>query len=158
MSSTTALRDQLARLAGELNLRCADRWVVIGSAAAWLVGADVEVGDIDILTSARDAEVLIAAWAEHRLPIAPSANDDLFRSRYGRFGFEPLRVEIMGDLDVYTNDRWQPVRVRQSTPIDVDGAIIDVPTRIEQVRLLRLFGREKDLARIASLTTHSEPH
>src|ERR1700760_3315612 len=65
----TALRGQLAALAGELNLRCRDKWTIIGSAAAWLVGADVEVADIDVMTSVRDADTLLACWASQRLPV-----------------------------------------------------------------------------------------
>jgi len=155
----TALRGQLAALAGELNLRCRDKWTIIGSAAAWLVGADVEVADIDVMTSVRDADTLLACWASQRLPVVSSDVSELFRSRYGRFAFEPWRVEVMGGLDLHVDGvGWQPVRARHVTPVDVLGHAVMIPTRAEQVRILRSFGREKDLARAALLSIRQETH
>lgn len=157
MTSDDARRHQLAALAAELALRCSDAWVIIGSAAAWLVGADVTVADIDVLTSVRDADMLMAQWCEQRMTVAASADDDRFRSRYGRFAFEPLRVEVMGALDVWDGNAWQPVRVRDVVPVDVLGVGVYVPARHEQIRLLRQFGREKDKLRIAALSLHQDP-
>ena len=155
MKSDAARRHQLAALAAELSLRCSDPWVIIGSAAAWLIGADVTVDDIDVLTSQRDAGMLMALWGEHRMPAQTSISDDLFRSLYGRFAFAPLRVEVMGGLDVWDGQAWQPVRVREVVPVDMFGASVNVPARHEQIRLLRQFGREKDKLRIAALSHHS---
>lgn len=157
MKSDAARRHQLAALAAELSLRCSDPWVIIGSAAAWLIGADVTVDDIDVMTSPRDASLLLAQWCEQRMAVAASEEDDLFRSRYGRFAFEPLRVEVMGGLDAWDGQGWQPVRVREVVPVDVLGVSVNIPARHEQIRLLRQFGRPKDNLRIAALRHHS-PH
>src|SRR5690606_3219435 len=65
-----------------------DPWWLIGSTAMLLSGVDgVVPGDIDVLTSERDAEAFVARHADmldgnHRPP-----GDALFRSRFARFRF-----------------------------------------------------------------------
>ncbi len=148
---SASLRAQLAWLSAEMDACCADRWVVIGSAAAWLVGADVDIADIDLLTSERDAVALMARWSDALEPSVPRTGDALFRSRFARFGFSPLPVEVMGELELHRANGWQPVRVDGIATIAVDGAGVPVPTIPSQISILESFGREKDLRRAALL-------
>ena len=151
---SASLRAQLAWLATEMDACCTDRWVLIGSAAAWLVGANVDIADIadiDLLTSERDAVALMERWSDTLEPAMPRAGDDLFRSRFARFGFSPLAVEVMGDLELHGVRGWQRVRVNDIATIAVDGTKVPVPAIQAQIDLLESFGREKDLRRGAIL-------
>jgi hypothetical protein len=148
---SASLRAQLAWLATEMDACCTDRWVLIGSAAAWLVGANVDIADIDLLTSERDAVVLMERWSDTLEPAMRRAGDDLFRSRFARFGFSPLAVEVMGDLELHDVRGWQRVRVNDIATIAVDGAKVPVPAIQAQIGLLESFGRDKDLRRAAIL-------
>jgi hypothetical protein len=145
-----SLRQTLAACVPELQRRCADSWVVIGSAAAHLAGAQVEVADLDVLTSTRDAQSLIDHWHGRLLATDTPVDADRFRSRFARFEF-PLPVEIMGDLEVATPDGWRPVRVGEIRRVEIDGLNVPVPTIAEQIRLLEGFGRPKDSQRAGLL-------
>lgn len=144
------LRQTLAACVPDLHRCCRDRWVVIGSAATWLAGETLAVHDLDVLTSARDAEALIEHWQARLVATDKAAGAERFRSHFARFAFE-LPVEIMGDLQVHDGQRWQPLTVGDSVTARIDGLEIPVPSRAEQIRILKLFGRDKDLQRVARL-------
>jgi hypothetical protein len=123
-----------------------DPWWLIGSAAMHLAGeGDAFPHDIDVLTSERDAEAFIARHGELLEHEHRPADGERFRSRFARFGFSPLPVELMGDLQVWREGEWRPVRIEFTRMIDCAGHSIAVPTLAEQLRLFEWFGRAKDL-------------
>jgi hypothetical protein len=142
----TSLRHTLAACVPDLQRCCVDSWVVIGSSAACLAGARVEVADLDVLTSARDARSLIDHWHGRLLAVDAPVDVDRFRSRFARFEF-PLPVEVMGDLEVAAPDGWRPVRIGEIRTVEIDGLRVPIPTVAEQIRLLEWFGRPKDARR-----------
>jgi hypothetical protein len=147
----TALRDTLAASIPDLHRCCWDPWMVIGSAAAWLLGAPVAVADLDVLTSVRDADNLAGHWRERLETTHAEADDDRFRSRFARFGFPGLALEVMGGLEVADGDRWQPVSIAETVVVEIAGLDVPVPVLAEQIRLLQSFGRPKDLRRVSLL-------
>jgi len=132
-----------------------DPWWLIGSTAMLLSGVDgVVPGDIDVLTSERDAEAFVARHADmldgnHRPP-----GDALFRSRFARFRFSPLPVEVMGGLQVRRDGAWVPVRIEATRMVDCGGALVPAPEPTEQLRLFEWFGRDKDLDKARRLRAH----
>ena len=145
-----SLRRTLAACVPELQRHCVGPWVVIGSAAACLAGADVEVADLDVLTGINDARFLIDHWQARLLATETSKDADRFRSCFARFVF-PLPLEIMGDLEVHSTGVWQPVRIGATRTVRIDGLDVPIPTIPEQIRLLECFGRPKDLHRVELL-------
>ena len=147
----TALREVLASAVPELHRHCRDPWMVIGSAAARLAGAAVAVADLDVLTSVRDAEALIGHWRarQDEAWVPPSA--ERFRSRFARFLFPGLPVEVMGGLELCGERGWEPVRIGEVVTVDAGGLAVPVPAVTEQIRVLESFGRPKDLQRAALL-------
>ncbi len=144
------LRRTLAVCVPELERHCADPWVVIGSAAAWLAGAEVTVADVDVLTSVRDARALIDHWQACLLGTDTLKDGDRFRSQFARFEF-PATVEVMGGLELATTDGWKAVRVEAIQTIEIDDVSVPIPTLAEQIRLLESFGRAKDKERAERL-------
>jgi len=141
----------LAAVLPDLHSSCRDPWVVIGSAAACLVGAGVSVADLDVLTSVRDADALRVRWqlqheAAHRLD-----SEERFRSHFARYRFPGLPVEVMGGLEVFGAGRWSPLQIDRIVRVSIAGLSVPVPSIAEQIRVLERFGRPKDRARIAVL-------
>jgi hypothetical protein len=152
----TALREVLASAVPELHRHCRDPWVVIGSAAARLAGAEVVVADLDVLTSVRDAEALIGQWRARRDDTYVPRGEERFRSRFARFRFPGLPVEVMGGLELCGERGWELVRVDRIVTLDAGGLTVPVPAVAEQIRVLESFGRPKDLQRAALLRRLSE--
>ena len=134
-----------------------DDWWVVGSAAAALSGCDAVVpADIDILCSVRDADALRQVWAAHIDASFAPRDDDRFRSRFARFVHLPLPLEVMGGLQVNGAGGWSALFVQATRTVKLAGHVVPVPTIAEQIRVLQLFGRDKDLARVAQLTRHGD--
>lgn len=135
----------------DLQRLCVDPWVLIGSAAARLVGAEVDVADVDVLTSAGDADRLAEHWQARREAHFEPAGAERFRSRFARFRFAGLPLEVMGGLQLHDTRGWVPVLAGE-TMLAVFGRMqIPVPRVAEQIRILESFGRPKDLQRAALL-------
>lgn len=145
------LQQTLHEALPDLQRLCVDPWVLIGSAAARLVGADVDVADIDILTSAGDAGRLAEHWQARRETHFEPASAERFRSQFARFRFTGLPLEVMGDLQLHGGQGWQPVRAGQTMLAACGGMQIPVPRIADQIRILESFGRPKDLQRAALL-------
>lgn len=145
----------VARLAPSLAESFRDPWWLVGSTAMRLSGVDdVVPHDIDVLASERDAEAFIARHADllerdHRPP-----GDELFRSRFARFRFAPLPVEVMGGLQVRRDGAWAPVRIEATRMVDCGGTVVPVPAPGEQLRLFEWFGRDKDIEKARRLRAH----
>ena len=129
-----------------------DPWWLIGSTAMHLAGeVDAFPHDVDVLTSERDADAFIARHRELLEHEYRPADGERFRSRFARFGFSPLPVELMGGLQVRREGEWLPVRIESTRMIDCAGHSIPVPTLAEQLRLFEWFGRAKDLDKARGL-------
>ncbi len=146
-----ALEQAIAEAVPELRRHCRHAWQLIGSAAAKLVGADVTVADLDVLTSAEDADRLAEAWFARRESSYEPAGAERFRSRFARFRFAAMPVEVMGALELNAGQGWRPVTVGEVIAVRVAGMDVPVPSVTEQIRILESFGRPKDLHRAALL-------
>jgi hypothetical protein len=156
VDTAVALREALAALVPDLHCHCRDPWTLIGSAAAHLAGAEVTVADLDVLTSVRDAQTLIGHWRGWHDESHVPPGEDHFRSRFARFLFPGLPVEIMGGLELHGERGWQPVQIGAIVMLDVAGLAVPIPVVTEQIRVLESFGRPKDLQRAALLRRLSE--
>lgn len=123
---------------------------IIGSSALILTGIGVgDTLDIDILTSSNDADFLRKSWKNRLLKgYKPQQNDDLFRSNFSRYNFSLLDIEILGELEVKKNNNWERLIIQDYTVISKDEIEIKLPTIKEQERILRLFGRDKDIFKL----------
>jgi hypothetical protein len=150
-ADASALQTTLAAVVPDLLRCCHDRWILIGSAAVRLAGVVVSVADIDVLTTADDAALLLDEWAAYRDDGYVPTEDNRFRSHFARFAFRPLPVEIMGGLELFGTGGWEPVTIKHTVLVDVGGFNVRIPTRDEQIRVLESFGRPKDMLRAMSL-------
>jgi hypothetical protein len=138
------LRAALAQVAAAFR-DAQDPWWVIGSAAVSLHGADTGVADVDVLTSGRDAQAMLAAWPG---AVTIAAGSDRFRSQpLARVQDGGLPIDVMAALEVRVDGVWRAVR-----PVtrEARGGVF-VPERAELVTILRTFGRDKDLRRATLL-------
>ncbi|AFK01895.1 hypothetical protein Emtol_0743 [Emticicia oligotrophica DSM 17448] len=123
-----------------------DPYWLIGSSALVLAGIQLEaIDDVDLLTSNRDADWLKQQWVTKKLNDYLPANADKFLSNFGRYKWGELMVEVMGELKVYQNGEWVPLKIENWEEIEIEGLKLKIPTLLEQYRIFKLFGRDKDL-------------
>lgn len=130
----------LERVSPDLD-RFATPWSLIGSGALILLGAPLDdAADLDIVTGVEGAGRLRQAWAGWLAPGEGKAPDGPFRSRdFARYETPWGPVEVMGGLHA------------RGEPLVIGETIGPIPAAREQLRILRLFGRPKDLAKAAVL-------
>jgi len=123
-----------------------DDWWLIGSAAVALCGAaPVEVADVDLLTSIRDARRLREIW--NAPPQAPGPHP-LFRSQvHFEWTATPIPVDVMAGFTVNTAEGWRAVCPRSRERHTCVGATFYTPARHELIGILEMIGRPKDRER-----------
>ncbi len=116
-----AVLRQMVRCLNEDGLTCK----VVGGTAIALHGVPLPVRDIDIETDAAGVYRFQALFADRVVQPVMLCNDDLYRSHLGRFDFDGVRVEVMGDLHRREGEAWVPTADLTETWFDLDG----VPVR-----------------------------
>ena len=113
-------------------------WSLIGSGALVLLGVPLDdAADLDVVTGVDGAGRLRAAWAEWLDAAEPKPPEGPYRSEdFARYLTPWGPVEVMGGLKV------------RGRVLDVSGPI---PSAADQLRILKLFGRPKDLAKAERL-------
>lgn len=146
---STLYQDALVRL-GAVMSEARDPWCLIGGAAALLHGADIpRLHDMDVLVSRRDGRAIVA-----RLGLVPDnkAVSDRFRSTcFCTWTSAGIPVEFMADFSVFANGTWLAVRPEPAEIIRIGDAELLLPSLDGLIAMHRLFGRDKDRARIADL-------
>lgn len=157
MDIKAKLEQSIAFLSDDL-LQLQDPFYLIGSSALILAGIPLKTSDdIDLLTSYRDAIFLKKHWQANKVDTYSPKDADKFRSNFGRFQWDKILVEVMGNLEVFHEEKWQRLIVKEYFEIDINHLKIRIPTLKEQHRVFCLFGREKDLAKAVKIVKHIEP-
>lgn len=132
-----------------------DNYYLIGSSALMLSGIPIDPPkDIDLLLSKNDALFLQEKWADKINPQHIPKDGQLFRSTFTRYDFETMTVEIMGDLEIFSNGIWRQLKIEAYSFFELDDYAFKIPTLKEQLRILHLFGREKDVKKIEAITLY----
>ena len=122
-------------------------WWIIGSAALALSGIDVEPRDIDVFAA---SDVMEAVRATLGVAAMPSSSDRFRSDPYFQFHPEAgVEIDFMGGLQVWSESEWISLHIESKCPVTCGSGTLFVPNLDDQVCILRLFGRPKDLARIA---------
>jgi hypothetical protein len=144
---TPGLEPTLAE-AARVGATLRDDWWIIGSAAIALTGVDIEVLDVDLLVSERDAQALLGSWAA---PKTTTSGQDCFRAVSGEHAGTPIPIQVMGRLEVHMDDQWVPVSPTTRVRIDLPDGAVHVPDPDDLLALLLMFRRPQDLVRAEML-------
>jgi hypothetical protein len=122
-------------------------WVVTASLNLALHGLPVKVHDIDVLTDEAGAYEIERRFARHSVEAVSLRASQQIRSHFGVLSVEGVKVEIMGDVEIYDEvNGWQPVPglADNSEIIVLQGMSLPVRTLgAEYVAYLRLGRAEK---------------
>lgn len=145
------INQTLAFIADELK-EVAPYSCIIGTSAMILHGYGIgDTADIDILTTSEGSDKLQLSLKEYMETAPLTKENELFRSNFARFQLPLMDVEVMGELQVCKDKEWRPVFIEEYTTLHIENVAIRIPTLKEQIRVLSLFGREKDYRRINQL-------
>jgi S-adenosylmethionine-dependent methyltransferase len=106
---------------------------VVGGAAIALHGVSVPVKDLDLETDAEEAYRFQALFPDHVVEPVALRESEIYRSHLGRFDFDGVSVEIMGDLCRREADDWVPTATATESIVDLDGTPVCVSWLEEEV-------------------------
>jgi S-adenosylmethionine-dependent methyltransferase len=119
-------RTVLRRIAQKLN-ETGVTYKAVGGTAVALHGVLVPVNDLDLETDVEGARRFQVLFADHTLEPVALREGKTYRSHFGRFDFDGVTVEVMGDLHRWEAGEWVPTRATTETTVDLDGVAVRVP-------------------------------
>jgi len=126
---------------------------VVGGASAALGGVPLPVKDIDVETDVESAYRFQSLFPDQVVDPVSLRASELYRSHLGRFDFEGLLVEVMGDLHRRQGERWVPTAAQSETTVDLEG----VPARTSWLEEETLaYMRRGRLERAAQCLPHCD--
>lgn len=150
MTLSPPLRETLLAVSATM-AAARDPWWIITGAAVALHGVDAgPVGDVDVLISVADGHGILAAIGVD--PDVRPAHPKFRSALFGTWHAPPLPVEFMAGFCHYEAAQWVAVRPRTRERIAMAGGAVFVPDRTELERMLRRFGRPKDIVRADRLS------
>ena len=99
---------------------------VVGGTSVALHGVPIRVKDLDLETDAGGAYRFQALFAGQVVEPVALRESDLYRSHFGRFDFDGVAVEVMGELQRREGDGWVSTAAVTRTTVDLGG----VPVRV----------------------------
>ena len=97
----------LAEIAARLEA-AAVPYKIVGGAAIALYGIQVPVKDIDIETTEAGAYRFQELFSDRAIQPVTLSDNGSHRSHFGRFDFDGLVVEVMGDVERMQEGKWLP--------------------------------------------------
>jgi len=146
-------RAVIRQIAWQLN-EAGVAYKVVGGAAAALHGVPLSVKDLDIETDADGAYRFQSLFADHVVEPVALRESEVYRSHFGRFDFDGVTVEVMGDLQRREGECWVPTAATTETTVDLDGVPVRVSWLEEEVLA---YIRRKRLDRAAQCLPHCDP-
>ncbi len=120
-----AWRAVLRRLAGELQ-RLGLEYKVVGGASAALHGLWQSVKDLDLELSVDSAYRFQQIFQTYTIQPVALRESAVYRSHFGQFEIDGVKIEVMGDLHRREGELWVPTWTRTLDLLDLDG----VPVRV----------------------------
>jgi len=145
-------RSALRRIAQRLD-EAGVTYKVVGGAAAVLHGVPMPVKDLDLETDANSAYRFQALFPDHVVEPVALRQSETYRSHLGRFDFDGVAVDVMGDLYRREADGWVPTATATETVVDVDGSPVRVSWLEEEMLAYIRRGR---LERAAQCLPHCD--
>jgi ubiquinone/menaquinone biosynthesis C-methylase UbiE len=125
IASEPAWRSALRRIAGQLD-EAGVAYKVVGGAAAVLHGVPEPVKDLDLETDADGAYRFQDLFPDQVVEPVALRQSEIYRSHLGRFDFDGVAVDVMGDLYRREADGWVPTATATETVVDLDGTPVRV--------------------------------
>ena len=120
-----AWREVLKRIVRRLDEAGAP-YTVAGGTSLALHGLPLRVKDLDIETDVAGAYRFAALFADHTIMPVALREGAIYRSHFGQFDIDGVRVEIMACLERREEDAWVPAQVSNTEVVAVDGMPVNV--------------------------------
>jgi hypothetical protein len=124
-------------------------WVLTGSLALAIHGVDTTINDIDILTDVKSADIIADALKEFKIEPMQYKTSSQFKSYYGLFNINNVKVEVFADLEILQEDEWvQIVKSRIKEIKRFENMTIPLLELREEYEAYKSMGRKEKAKKI----------
>ncbi len=122
-------------------------YAIRGTASLVLQGVDMVVDDIDVICDKDSALFLNTAFDDKVIEKVKHSESSNFKSYFGRFNFEEVLVEVMGELEILNTNKRKIKEVKwtgagnQAGNINVAGKQVRVTTIESELAMYAAMGR-----------------
>lgn len=127
---------------------------VVGGTAGRLHGMDFPVNDLDLETTKEGAYRFGELFAAEVVDPVALRETETYRSHIGRFAFDGVRVEVLGEMARRENSDWVPTSALTTTIVELDGVPLPVSWLEEETLAYMRRGR---LDRAGACLPHCDP-
>lgn len=130
------------------------RWVLVGSTSLALQKVKIKPKDIDILTDRKGAFKLNKLLKKYEIRPVKFGRSEIFKSYFGEFRINDIKIEVMGDLEERINNKWTTLSKRLMIPpkiVEIKKMKIPVSSLMEQLEAYKKLGRKKDSFRVRKI-------
>jgi ubiquinone/menaquinone biosynthesis C-methylase UbiE len=145
-------RAALRNIAGQLK-RVGLSYKLVGGASAALQGVDLPVADLDIECGEKDAYRFQELFPKHIKQAVMLSDNKQYLSHFGKFEFDGVQVDVMGDLHRHQAGEWVPSWTLTSRQINLEGVPLNVSWLEEETLAYIRRGR---LQRAGLCLTHCD--
>lgn len=130
------------------------KWCIIGSLSLYLQGVKIKPKDIDLLTDKEGAYEINKVLKKFEIKPVEFSRSDIFSSYYGKFLINGIKFEVMGDLNILLNARWNDEvmkRLYNKKEIKYNDILIPVSPLEDQLKSYKKLNRKKDSKKVQKI-------
>ena len=122
-------------------------WCIVGSTGLVLQGIETRTEQIEIITDAAGAKKLRGFLSRFK---KSGVEDDLsstMSSEVELYQIDGITVRVLSNLKVKVNESWVRLLelITKKEVFDFNGYDMVIPSLADQLKISRIFGREKDI-------------
>jgi hypothetical protein len=123
------------------------KWAINGSTSLVLQGIDLKPNDIDILTDRNHAYEIQEKLNDFVVEPVSYSSNGRYKSHHGVLSVRGVKVEIMGNLQVFRNGEWSPpqnpgtVKIKRLRFLGMEIPVVSVESQLESGYVLEKIKR-----------------
>lgn len=122
-------------------------WCIVGSTSLILQGIETKAEQIEIITDTAGAKKLAVFLSRFRKSTEPEELSEMISSEVELYQIDGMTVRVLSNLKVRVNEGWVRMLelITKKETLDFNGYDLVIASLPDQLRISRIFGREKDI-------------
>jgi hypothetical protein len=125
------------------------QYAIRGTASLVLQGLDMNVDDIDIVCDRETALLCNEIFGQQLISPVSFQETKQYKSYFGKFNFDGIQVEIMGEWQIKKGDNWSEAYTGLPYgEVTIDGTTVKLTTIASELQMFAAMGRWTALQKI----------
>jgi len=129
-------------------------WCIVGSTGLVLQGIEIRTEQIEIITDTAGAKKLRGFLSHFKKSDVEDDLSSTMSSEVELYQIDGITVKVLSNLKVKVNEGWVRLLelITKKEVFDFNGYDMVIPSLADQLKISRIFGREKDISEAKKIT------